>query len=401
VGGEVKRVMFEARTLSDLLQLAGVRLYANQRYLETTLEVSNEVSQTLPKSFEHRYTRSGTHGWRRSQSGAGVNWSTVESPLGLVQFHSNPAAPFATRSNGETRNRTEHLGFLGNAGPLVEALNHLAKFVGKETDFIISPPAQNALTSGIGWNAQGQMWQGVDTGLLDKIPGLLNISASQFGLPTDALAKVKKILQNPAGTALDLPNLFSSIDMAPLIAANGVSIGINAGGNVGANGVGGSLGGSVSTSQLLPTATRTSATGATGSISHQATRTGSSYAQSLNDGWDESESYTDYRGGIHRRQVNRALLQPGTVRRRTPNVQVQWQEQVMDVVVGSVPLQLNLPALADKVYDQRDEWLRVRFGNGMRDGWREQAPQHPSSGVNDLVMDVWFDLQEEVVRDDY
>jgi hypothetical protein len=76
------------------------------------------------------------------------------------------------------------------------------------------------------------------------------------------------------------------------------------------------------------------------------------------------------------------------------------------VVVGSVPLKLNLPALADKVYAQRDEWVRVRFGNGMRDGLRPLPTPVTHvpiqcSGTTDLVMDVWFDLKEEVVRDDY
>jgi hypothetical protein len=411
VSGEVKEVLFEARTLSDLLQLTGVRLYANQRYLETTTDVSQEVNETLPNSFEHRATQVGSHGWRRSQSGAGVSWTPVDTPVRLQQYTDNPGAgSFATRSNSETRSKTEHLGFLADATPLVNTLNVLESMLQLPPNTIVSAPPANALTLGTGWGAAaGQMWEGVPAGALGNINGLLNLSTPPISLPATVYQTLINIFSDPAGTAANLPTLIAGLPLSAFLLFNGVSFGINAGGSVGGSvgvTVSGNLGGSVSTSQLLPTVTRTSATGATGSISYQATRTGKSYAQSLNDGYDESESYTDYQGGVHRRKVTRNLFQPGTVRDRTAGVQFQWQEQVMDVVVGSVPLSLTLPALADKVYAQRDEWVRVRFGNGMRDGLRPlpavvtHVPLQ-CNGATDLVMDVWFDLKEEVVRDDY
>jgi hypothetical protein len=408
VGGEVKEVLFEARTLSDLLQLAGVRLYANQRYLETKTDVSQEVNETLPDSFEHRTTQVGSHGWRRSQSGAGVSWTPVDTPVHLQRYNHNPGIDtFATRSNGETRSKTEHLGFLADATSLVNTLNTLETLLQLPPNTIVNPPPANALTLGAGWGAAaGQMWEGVPTGALRNINGLLNLSTQPINFPTAVYQSLINIFSDPVGTTANLPALIGTLPLSTFVVLNGVSVGINAGGSVNVAGLGGSLGGSVSTSQLLPTATRTSATGATGSITYQATRTGKSYSQSLNDGFDESESYTDYQGGIHKRKLTRELLQPGTVRERAAGVHIQWQEQTMDVVVGSVPLKLNLPALADKVYDQRDEWVRVRFGNGMRDGLRPlptpvtHVPVQ-CSGTTDLVMDVWFDLKEEVVRDDY
>ena len=72
-------------------------------------------------------------------------------------------------------------------------------------------------------------------------------------------------------------------------------------------------------------------------------------------------------------------------------------------MAGAIPLSVTLSATADKVYDNTDEWIRLRFGNGMSDGLRTLDPKRTDATVLEgaIVMDVWFDLKEEVVRDDY
>lgn len=78
----------------------------------------------------------------------------------------------------------------------------------------------------------------------------------------------------------------------------------------------------------------------------------------------------------------------------------------MDIVCGSVPLSVTLPATADKVYRTTDDTIRVRFGNGMNDGLRALLLAAPDGSprtdpLGNVTMDVWFDLEEEVIRDDY
>ena len=403
VGGELKETLFEARTLSDLLQLSGVRLYANQRYLETTRDVSREEAETLPNSFERRYHQVGVHGWRRSQSGDALSWSPVEPAVHLQQYAHQPGAgSFRSYSNGENRSRTEHLGLLdGTAGPLLTALTTIRNLLGPAYQALFSLPAANSLTAGQGWGTgAGQFWEGFAAAQLGGISGLLNISSPPVPIDQTIYQTLLTYFANPVAFA-NGPALLGALNLSEFILLNGIGFGLNAGLGVGPA----SVGGSISTSQLLPAVTRTSANGVTGTITYSAGKSMRSYSQSLNDGYDESESYTDLRGGVHYRRVTRDLLQAGTVRVRTPGVNVHWQDHPLDLVVGAVPLTVSLPALADKVYDARDEWVRIRFGNGMRDGLRTlgvpETRRDGCAAVQDVVMDVWFDLKEEVVQDDY
>ena len=83
--------------------------------------------------------------------------------------------------------------------------------------------------------------------------------------------------------------------------------------------------------------------------------------------------------------VTRDLLQPGTERERRAGVAVHWQGRPQDIVTGTLPIPLDLPATAGKMYRTTDESLRVRFPNG----------------IGELAVDVWVDLTVEVLRDDY
>jgi hypothetical protein len=63
-----------------------------------------------------------------------------------------------------------------------------------------------------------------------------------------------------------------------------------------------------------------------------------------------------------------------------------WQGEYCDLVFGSIPLDLVLPALSEEGYRSADQALRVSFGGGIS---------------ADLSVDVWLDIDEEVVRDEY
>ena len=63
-----------------------------------------------------------------------------------------------------------------------------------------------------------------------------------------------------------------------------------------------------------------------------------------------------------------------------------WQGKLADIITGSIPLNFTLPATAGKAHFRTsDDSLRVRFGSGVG---------------RSLSVDFWFDLTEEIIRDD-
>lgn len=228
---------------------------------------------------------------------------------------------------------------------------------------------------------------------------MLNLSVPPVSFPMQFYQTLLNMLRDPANPA-NPGNLVSQTfvnQMTALAVLNGMTFGANVSL--------GPVGGSISIPQMLPTVTRTSATGNTGTVTLQASRTGSSYAQSLNHGYDKSESYTTFRRGTMRRLSTRDLLQPGTRRERVAGVGVHWQGLPLDVIVGSLPLSATLPATAGKMHDNIDKSIRVRFGNGMSDGLRTLLPvkgaRAPCDRTGSVIMDVWFELKEEILKDDY
>ena len=87
---------------------------------------------------------------------------------------------------------------------------------------------------------------------------------------------------------------------------------------------------------------------------------------------------------LNRRITRRAP--PDGDRQRITGAEVMWQGELMDIVTGSIPLNLTLPALASKAYRTSDETVRVRLAGPLGSG---------------IEVDVWFDIREEAVRDDY
>ena len=63
-----------------------------------------------------------------------------------------------------------------------------------------------------------------------------------------------------------------------------------------------------------------------------------------------------------------------------------WQSEIADIITGTIPLNFTLPATAGKLYPTTDDSLRVRLGSGV------------GSSVS---VDIWFDIVEEYIKDDY
>jgi hypothetical protein len=395
VGGEVKQTLFEARSLVDLLQLSGVRIYSNQRFLETRREVTEERSETHPGSFEDRLTETRQTGWRRSESGRGVRWAGAQ---GSNRSSDPGGRPFSTFSNAEVRSRTEHVGF--QAGDMADTATAIQQLT--NIDVVSAAPADR-LRSGLGFGTGNRngAWFGFSANDLRGIDGMINLTSPPMSFPILYFQVLRDMLLDPVNAATTAADPIFRAQMATLVVLNGATLGANLGGALGPI----SAGTSISLPQLLPTMTRTAATGTSGNIIFQANRSRYSYSQHINEGYDESDSYTSFRKSEMNRTVKRDLLQPGTERERTAGVNVHWQEKPYDIITGTLPLSLNLPATADKMHEDRDESLRVRFGNGMSDGLAGLAaggkdkPEHRRDGS--IIMDIWFDVKEEEVRDDY
>jgi hypothetical protein len=173
---------------------------------------------------------------------------------------------------------------------------------------------------------------------------------------------------SPAQLALLLPTL------------NGLNLGLS----LTAAGLG--LAANPAPGTFLPSVSQNASIGTQGSITKQANRTGYSYSQFLNNSYDEGNGYTEIKGGEMKRVITRKEV-PETDRQRVKGAEVMWQGELADIITGSIPLNFTLPATATKMHFRTaDDSLRVRFGSGVG---------------KSVAVDFWFDLTEEVIRDDY
>ena len=91
------------------------------------------------------------------------------------------------------------------------------------------------------------------------------------------------------------------------------------------------------------------------------------------------------RSEVKRIVSRRELL--GRDNERVRGAEVLWQGTAQDILTGTIPLNVVLPATASKTNVRgRDESLRVRFSSGF-------SPT--------VAVDFWVELSEEWVRDDH
>jgi hypothetical protein len=223
-------------------------------------------------------------------------------------------------------------------------------------------------------------WPGWTGLAVPSIRGLKTFQVSPFS-PLIRLGDVVQDITNSdilgaaanlAGQVLGSPELMmsgggnSSISVSP--AGIGMSVGFNP----------------------FPSVLHATTTGSTGSIVKQASETGYSYQQVMRRSYDETETYSRTVEGTSTRIVERNVFagkaNDPRSKRRISGAEVAWQGEFYDVLTASLPVNLILPAIASRSYRNADESIRVRLTSG------ETAA---------LRVDIWFDVIEEVVRDDY
>jgi len=399
--GQRGTVLFTATSLLDLLRLPTARLYANHRFHDYPVDVSRETLDT-EGGFEEHVGHARAVGWSRSETGNLVNWnppggipaSTVDrnpptdpyAPFGTVDGH-NRDHGFASFSSVETRQHSEVLPVQGDADEarrLVQDLNGLLTSLGFRP---VPVPDQRRLMAGSrqAWAVNGDprsidwhydVWYPLFT-TDPRVEGLLNVSLPPWILLPEGLQYLDQFFRDPASLSQDeASQLLATI--FPLSFLNGLTVGISGGFPY--------FGGSASTSQLLPLVTRSLSSGTVASILKQATYQAYSYAQYRNSRFDETRYYTDYGQGQMVRVLTREAHLKGTQRVRARGAEVAWRGALTDIVTGSIPLNIQLPATAGPMYRTTDETVRVRFG-------AELGP--------DVWIDVWFEAIEEAIRDDY
>lgn len=196
----------------------------------------------------------------------------------------------------------------------------------------------------------------------DDVPGMINLL---FTLGT----VVSSLMPNsPAGLALLLPTL------------NGLNLGLSltlGGAGLMANPAPGTF---------LPAVSQNAAIGSQGTIVKQAMKSGYIKSQFLNNSYDEGNGYTRFEEGEMKRIITRREV-PNTDKERIKGSEVMWQGELVDIITGAIPLNFTLPATASKMHFRTaDDSLRVRFGSGVG---------------KSVAVDFWFDITEEIVRDDY
>jgi hypothetical protein len=398
VGGQRKDVLLSATSLLDLLRLGSARLYSNHR----TWGVETETAFTEKGSYSIQDSLGRTDGWQRTEAGDDLaNPFPLPDPSSdsypMMSLAQPDSRGFTTLGWQETRNHTENIGpGSDNFGPDAQELQKLLAPLGFPTLF--SPPlALYAINPLNGWHSSDACWAPWKTRDPDALRDRLKVTGVNHAnippsyiyawkqLRTIGKSFLKVLQEDPAhpdpSAWKDLLKAYGDwyFQAGPFFLIGGISIGGNVGGSVGVSG-----GVSGSASIGIPSFLQSSATGSSGSIALQASQTGYSYAQHVNAGFSSGRSRTDFQEGVMIRKVKRDPDYNASERRL--GAEVVWQGQPVDIVSGSIQLGAQLPATASNIYRTSDERIEVRFGSTI--------------GAS-LAVDVWFEVIEELVKDDY
>lgn len=407
VAGERKEVLFRADNLLDLLHRGGARVIANNRYHEVVGDTWTERLTTQKGSEDEHHMESYSNGWQRSETGQGVMY---EDANGVdEQYKSGSAAGFASFGNIEQRARVRQIGHEGIfevaqnlAEPwvtLAGTLKHLFPNIDWPTP---KPLIDSELTLGHtddGRQWKSDMWRNQNVETVGFVRHLT--LPPSFAHPIHALSNVSDGVKNLAGFFVDLGKSVKSGEFPPKVlsptfpgllnplfdlfgthpALNGLAPSLS-------GGVSMVLGASVGVGALpfLPGLTFQHTEGSQGSITQEAQHAGYSYDQRKNTGAMQTRVVARWdRDTVISRRSARELDESSIRRVRRRGADVMWQNRAADIVLGSLPINLELPALAGRQYRTSDEALVVRFGGMLG---------------HDVEVDIWFDMQEEWVRDD-
>ena len=426
VAGARKDVLFSAESLLDLLQSGMARIYPNQRRRATEAESVELDTRDGKPSFEERRNRAGSTGWRRAESGSGVDKFVTENlPAEFQNWRDQQGsiAPsttghsygFNTFGNQESRVHAESIfphSADGNEwqaaatwvntlvqGADLSALLQGGKLINDSDEKILVRRIWQHRPRGIPstfWRQE--IWRGLN---VPNVLGMKNVTISPFSpiaslgqfandLPHLADDAVRLIRRFANGRALDVAALNATIDSLDaltdilraifsgpqnLLNSSSLSYSISPVG----------VGVSLSSPSPYPTIINSASFGSTGAISMQAVNTGYSYAQHLSSAYEEGTARTDILSSRLKRIVTRSVLTDEDTR-RIQGAEVMWQQQLVDILTVSIPLNVTLPATAGRTYRTSDDSIRVRFGNSVRD---------------EVSVDVWFDIAEEMIPHDH
>jgi hypothetical protein len=256
-------------------------------------------------------------------------------------------------------------------------------------------PTYNTLRLFTGFES---IWRGIVTATnsnLLKVCGMKTVNSSPFGynnLGTQIFELLEALsdIGDPAAVTAQALDVFFPIllytaggpNLYAFAAANSFGLSVS----VQPVGLGLTLSSSTGGGLLLPSISYVNSFGTQGSVTRQAARTGYSVGQFLNRASDHNEVTSSVLNGRSRRMVTRREVE-GTDAQRVRGGEVLWQGKLLDIVAGTIPLDFTLPATSGKMhYRTSDDALRIRFGGGVG---------------RSLVVDFWFDVIEEVIRDDY
>jgi hypothetical protein len=257
VAGERRETLFSAASLLDLVHRGAARVLLNHRYLETTLDASDE-EVTVTQATEDHSTESTATGWRRAETGEGVAWPVVDSPIMAPlgnDYNPNEGPGFASFSNAEIRTRNELLGHEGLA-TLAESVKELILTVAPGARLPVdatggSELVQGQAPSGVSW--KDTIWAGIDVKRIGgvrqiSLPPSLMMLATQVGgdLP-EALRDTSQLIRSlvsvpawirdgdspPAGSLPSGPGEMDKLLELPASLSAGLLNGLGMGFNVG------------------------------------------------------------------------------------------------------------------------------------------------------------------------
>jgi len=346
-------VLFKANSLMDLLHNGVGKIFSNSRRRAVEFEKAEYNDTVNQTQGENKPNFSLQEGWRKSETGKNVHSNN--------DWVNKPQSDFRNYNNQTTRTKNELIyPDSWKFNRMRTWFDAIAEKAGKKSMWI--PDKEDIPDLWI----DNDIWRGVSKNKL-KIRGLRFVSANPLAFTnTDLLDNgFEEAFNNLTNTGLLKFTGGASSSLGISLSA-AFYVGLSASSNIGIN--------------PYPSILFQASYGDQGLIVLQAVETGYSFSQFKN------QDYNQFSSGEMKRKITHAEV-PETDKQRMKGAEVMWQDELVDIITGTVPLNFDLPATASKMYFRTsDDTLRVRFGNGIG---------------KTVSVDFWFDINEEIIKDDY
>ncbi len=346
-------ILFQANSLMDLLHNGVGKVFSNSRRRAVEFEKAEYSDAVSDAQGEDGPNFSLQEGWRVSETGhdvaANPNWEH------------KPDKEFRNYNNQTVRTKNEFIyPDSWKFNRMRKWFDAIAEKAHKRSMWI---PAKEDIPSL--W-IDNDIWRGVSKGKLD-IKGLRMASANPLAFTdTDLLNNgFEEAFNTIANTGLLKFTGGSSSSLGISLSA-AFYVGLSASANIGIN--------------PYPSILFQATYGDQGLITMQAVETGYSFSQYKN------QDYSEFNSGEMKRRITHQEVE-GTDQQRIKGAEIMWQDRLADIITGTIPLNFDLPATDSKQYFRTsDDTLRVRFGNGIG---------------KSITVDFWFEINEEMIKDDY